>query len=221
MGLVFFITLFWGFLPMFMAIFTFPQERAMLAKERGSDMYRLSAYFMSRILGDFPLDFLLPVVFLLITYFMGHLVYTAKAFFLTVVIVFLIVMASQVTDFCSNSPSMVAAIFTAELLNLLSFVNSYFSATFYKPFILFNCSNVQQAVVLAIGACVTDLKKATTMASVVLIAFLLSGGFFVQVNLYQLSTKYALFGFTIQQSKLYYYFSQNCPVNLLDKCLIF
>ncbi|KAL1121443.1 hypothetical protein V6Z11_D01G232700 [Gossypium hirsutum] len=40
-GLLFFIAVFWGFFPVFTAIFTFPQERAMLGKERAADMYRL------------------------------------------------------------------------------------------------------------------------------------------------------------------------------------
>ena len=62
-GLVFFIAVFWGFFPVFTTIFTFPQERAMLAKERAVDMYRLSAYFMARILSDLPLDLILPIGF--------------------------------------------------------------------------------------------------------------------------------------------------------------
>ncbi|KAG2686788.1 hypothetical protein I3843_09G024200 [Carya illinoinensis] len=37
-GLLFFIGVFWGFFPVFTAIFTFPQERAMLSKERAADM---------------------------------------------------------------------------------------------------------------------------------------------------------------------------------------
>ncbi|CAM6106595.1 unnamed protein product [Calypogeia fissa] len=130
-GLLFFIALFWAFFPLFTGIFTFPQERAMLAKERGADMYRLSAYFMSRTLADIPLDFLLPIMFQLVAYFMGNLRMTGEAFFLTLFIVFLVVMSSA-------------------------------------------------GLGLAIGACVTDLRKATTMASVILVAFFMAGGFFVQ-----------------------------------------
>ncbi|KAK1397318.1 Transporter, ABC superfamily (Breast cancer resistance protein) [Heracleum sosnowskyi] len=37
-GLLFFIAVFWGYFPVFTAIFTFPQERAMLNKERAADM---------------------------------------------------------------------------------------------------------------------------------------------------------------------------------------
>lgn len=97
-GLLFFVALFWGFFPLFTGIFTFPQERAMLTKERGEDMYRLSAYFMSRTLGDLPLDFLLPIVFQVIAYFMGNLRMTGEAFFLTLFIVYLIVMSSTVNN---------------------------------------------------------------------------------------------------------------------------
>ncbi|KAJ6749902.1 hypothetical protein OIU85_000526 [Salix viminalis] len=59
-GLLFFIAVFWGFFPVFTAIFTFPQERAMLSKERAADMYRLSAYFLARTTSDLPLDLILP-----------------------------------------------------------------------------------------------------------------------------------------------------------------
>ncbi|GLT32175.1 hypothetical protein SLA2020_068610 [Shorea laevis] len=42
-GLLFFISVFWGFFPLFTSIFIFPQERAMLVKERSVGMYKLSA----------------------------------------------------------------------------------------------------------------------------------------------------------------------------------
>ncbi|CAL9109532.1 unnamed protein product [Musa textilis] len=47
-GLLFFISVFWGYFPVFAAIFTFPKERDMLAKERSVGMYKLSAYFIAR-----------------------------------------------------------------------------------------------------------------------------------------------------------------------------
>ncbi|GJZ07074.1 ABC transporter G family member 9-like protein [Tanacetum coccineum] len=53
-GLLFFYTGFWGMFPLFQAIYTFPQERAMLAKERSSGMYKLSSYFLSRTIGLKP-----------------------------------------------------------------------------------------------------------------------------------------------------------------------
>ncbi|KAJ9554979.1 hypothetical protein OSB04_009593 [Centaurea solstitialis] len=70
-GLLFFIAVFWAFFPVLTAFFTFPQERAMLKKERASDMYKLTAYFMARTTSDLPLDLFLPLLFLLIVYFMN------------------------------------------------------------------------------------------------------------------------------------------------------
>ncbi|XP_024983429.1 ABC transporter G family member 22-like [Cynara cardunculus var. scolymus] len=130
-GLLFFIAVFWAFFPVFTAIFTFPQERAMLNKERAADMYRLSAYFMARTTSDLPLDLFLPMLFLVVVYFMAGLRQTVDSFFLTMVIVFLCIVAAQ-------------------------------------------------GLGLAIGATLTDLKRATTLASVTVMAFMLAGGYFVK-----------------------------------------
>ncbi|KZV27221.1 ABC transporter G family member 9 [Dorcoceras hygrometricum] len=72
---------FWGFYPLFQAIFTFPQERMMLAKERASGMYHLSSYFMALTSGDLPMELVLPTVFVLITYWMAGLKPTPQCFF--------------------------------------------------------------------------------------------------------------------------------------------
>ncbi|KAL0346952.1 UNVERIFIED_CONTAM: ABC transporter G family member 22 [Sesamum calycinum] len=130
-GLLFFIAVFWGFFPVFTAVFTFPQERAMLSKERAVDMYRLSAYFLARTTSDLPLDLILPVLFLLVVYFMAGLRMTVGSFFLTLVTVFLCIIAAQ-------------------------------------------------GLGLAIGATLMDLKRATTLASVTVMTFMLAGGYFVK-----------------------------------------
>ncbi|RWW63034.1 hypothetical protein BHE74_00029806, partial [Ensete ventricosum] len=130
-GLLFFISVFWGFFPVFTAIFTFPQERAMLTKERAVDMYKLSAYFMARTTSDLPLDLILPIIFLLIVYFMAGLRQSIEHFFLTMFVVFLSIIAAQ-------------------------------------------------GLGLAIGASLMDIKKATTLGSVIVMTFMLAGGFFVQ-----------------------------------------
>ncbi|CAA7019220.1 unnamed protein product [Microthlaspi erraticum] len=130
-GLLFFIAVFWGFFPVFTAIFTFPQERAMLSKERESNMYRLSAYFVARTTSDLPLDLILPVIFLVVVYFMAGLRLRAESFFLSVLTVFLCIVAAQ-------------------------------------------------GLGLAIGASLMDLKKATTLASVTVMTFMLAGGYFVK-----------------------------------------
>ncbi|KAL5706130.1 hypothetical protein ACHQM5_024338 [Ranunculus cassubicifolius] len=98
-GLLFFIGVFWGFFPVFTAIFTFPQERAMLSKERAVDMSRLSAYFPARTSSDLPLDLFLPVIFLVVVYFMAGLKATSSAFFLSMLTVFLSIIAAQVDGF--------------------------------------------------------------------------------------------------------------------------
>ncbi|CAI5496210.1 unnamed protein product [Closterium sp. Naga37s-1] len=130
-GLLFFISIFWGFFPLFAAIFTFPQERSILAKERASDMYRLSAYYLSRQLSDLPMEWLLPTLFLLICYFMANLKLTAAAFFGLLFSTYLIVTTAQGCGLC-------------------------------------------------LGAAVMDVKVATTLASVLLLTFMLAGGYYLQ-----------------------------------------
>ncbi|XP_076939718.1 ABC transporter G family member 9-like [Bidens hawaiensis] len=94
-GLLFFYTGFWGFFPLFQAIFTFPQEREMLAKERSSGMYRLSSYFMSRTIGDLPMELVLPTFFCIITYWMAGLKPNVGSFLYALVALLLSVLVAQ------------------------------------------------------------------------------------------------------------------------------
>ncbi|KAI4294987.1 hypothetical protein MLD38_040731 [Melastoma candidum] len=130
-GLLFFYTGFWGFLPMFNAISAFPQERSMLDKERSSGMYRLSSYFLARIVGDLPMELILPTIFLTITYWMSGM-----------------------------RP------------DLASFLRALFTLLYSVL--------VAQGLGLAIGAIIMDLLSATTLGSVVMLCFMLEGGFYVQ-----------------------------------------
>ncbi|XP_039113797.1 ABC transporter G family member 9-like [Dioscorea cayenensis subsp. rotundata] len=130
-GLLFFVTGFWGSFPLFQAIFKFPQERLMLMKERRSGMYRLSSYFMARIIVDLPMELILPTVSTAIVYWMCGLKPMPTNFFIYLSVVFL-------------------------------------------------CALVTQGVGFAIGAAVMDFKVATMLASVIMLTFLLAGGFFVQ-----------------------------------------
>ncbi|KAL7218219.1 hypothetical protein ACSBR2_011486 [Camellia fascicularis] len=130
-GLLFFYSGFWGFFPLFQAIFTFPQERLMLEKERSSGMYRLSSYFMARIIGDLPMELVLPTVFLTITYWMAGLKPKAENFMETL-------------------------------------------------FVLLYSVLVSQGLGLALGAAVMDQKSATMLGSVIMLSFLLAGGYYVQ-----------------------------------------
>lgn len=76
-------------------IFTFPQEQKMLEKEIPSGMYRLSAYFMSRIISDLPIKLVIPTVFVTITYWMAGLKPTASNFFETLFVLLFSVLVSQ------------------------------------------------------------------------------------------------------------------------------
>lgn len=130
-GLLFFFSIFWGFYPLSNAIFTFPQERPMLMRERSSSMYRLSSYYFARIAGDLPMELVLPTIFVTITYWMGGLKPSLITFVLTVLII---------------------------LFNVL----------------------VSQGLGLALGAILMDLKQATTLSSVIMLVFLLAGGYYIQ-----------------------------------------
>ncbi|XP_022727932.1 ABC transporter G family member 25-like [Durio zibethinus] len=129
-GLLFFISIFWGVLPSFNAVFAFPQERAIFMKERASGMYTLSSYFMARIIGDLPMELILPTVFLIVAYWMAGL-----------------------------KPDLVAFLLT--LLVLLGYVV------------------VSQGLGLALGAAIMDAKQASTIVTVTMLAFVLTGGYYV------------------------------------------
>ncbi|XP_054810535.1 ABC transporter G family member 14-like isoform X2 [Prosopis cineraria] len=94
-ALLFFFSVFWGFYPLYNAVFTFPQERRMLIKERSSGMYRLSSYFMARTIGDLPLELALPTAFVFIIYWMGGLKPHPVTFILSLLVVLYSVLVSQ------------------------------------------------------------------------------------------------------------------------------
>ncbi|XP_030515895.2 ABC transporter G family member 14 [Rhodamnia argentea] len=94
-ALLFFFSVFWGFYPLYNAVFTFPQERRMLIKEQSSGMYRLSSYFLARTVGDLPLELALPTAFVFIIYWMGGLKPDPATFILSLLIVLYSVLVSQ------------------------------------------------------------------------------------------------------------------------------
>ncbi|KAF7829099.1 ABC transporter G family member 14 [Senna tora] len=94
-ALLFFFSVFWGFYPLYNAVFTFPQERRMLIKERSSGMYRLSSYFLARTIGDMPLELALPTAFVFIIYWMGGLKPHPVTFILSLLVVLYSVLVSQ------------------------------------------------------------------------------------------------------------------------------
>ncbi|KAK3032589.1 hypothetical protein RJ639_037353 [Escallonia herrerae] len=94
-AMLFFFSVFWGFYPLYNAVFTFPQERRMLIKERSSGMYRLSSYFLARTIGDLPLELGLPIAFTFIIYWMGGLKPDPVTFILSLLVVLYNVLVAQ------------------------------------------------------------------------------------------------------------------------------
>lgn len=94
-ALLFFFSVFWGFYPLYNAVFTFPQERAMLIKERSSGMYRLSTYFLARTAADLPMELALPTAFVVIIYWMGGLDPHLSTFILSLLVVLYSVLVAQ------------------------------------------------------------------------------------------------------------------------------
>ncbi|ONK55955.1 uncharacterized protein A4U43_C10F2660 [Asparagus officinalis] len=94
-ALLFFFSVFWGFFPLYNAVFTFPQERRMLIKEQSSAMYRLSSYFLARTAGDLPMELALPTAFVIIIYWMGGLKPDPLTFILSLIVVLFNVLVSQ------------------------------------------------------------------------------------------------------------------------------
>ncbi|KAL2544370.1 ABC transporter G family member 14 [Forsythia ovata] len=94
-AMLFFFSVFWGFYPLYNAVFTFPQERTMLIKERSSGMYRLSSYFLARTVGDLPLELALPTAFTFILYWMGGLKPDPGTFIFSLFIVLYSVLVAQ------------------------------------------------------------------------------------------------------------------------------
>jgi len=58
---------------MFTALAAFPEERVVIQKERASGSYRLSAYFMAKTTSDMPVRVLLPLTYMIISYWMANI----------------------------------------------------------------------------------------------------------------------------------------------------
>lgn len=69
-GILFFIAIFTAFGNMLQVINTFPAEKAIVNRERSSKSYRVSAYFLSKVLAETPLRILAALIFSSIVYWM-------------------------------------------------------------------------------------------------------------------------------------------------------
>merc|ERR1711959_684179 len=66
----FLVMLVWIMMSMGNAVFTFPQDRVVILKERATASYRLSAYFLAMTVADLPVTLIMPALYMLISYWM-------------------------------------------------------------------------------------------------------------------------------------------------------
>ncbi|KAK9167673.1 hypothetical protein Scep_002864 [Stephania cephalantha] len=170
LGLLFTTCIFWGVLPSFTAVFAFPQDRAIFAKERSSGMYTLSSYFTARVVGDLLMDLALPTAFITIVYWMAGL-----------------------------RPDIVAFMFSLAVILLYVMVAMGFGQ--------------------AMGAAIMDAKQASTAVTVVMFAFVMTGGFYVHnVPPCLAWMKYTSFTFYTYKLLIYAQYGEGNLISLLLGC---
>jgi len=99
-GLFFFTMTFWVFDAMFTALASFPEERIVIQKERSSGSYHLSAYFMAKTTSDMPVRVLLPLTYMVISYWMANIDSRFKIFVGSVGCALLSVVAGEAIGLC-------------------------------------------------------------------------------------------------------------------------
>lgn len=87
-GILFFIAINQSFGAAFGVIFQFPLERSIVTRERASNMYRTSSYFLSKTVTDMAKTFTFNMMFALIVYWMVGLRADVLVFFQFVLVLF-------------------------------------------------------------------------------------------------------------------------------------
>eukprot|EP00536_Pseudo-nitzschia_multiseries_P003790 jgi/Psemu1/323184/estExt_fgenesh1_pg.C_590040 len=91
----FFTMTFWVFDAMFQSFLIFPSERAVVLKERASGSYKLSAYFMAKTTSEMPARLVLPLIYMIISFWMAAISDQFSMFVSTTLISLLSVMAGE------------------------------------------------------------------------------------------------------------------------------
>ncbi|XP_044169306.1 ABC transporter G family member 14-like [Acropora millepora] len=93
-ALLFFTIVYWTFNPLFQSLFSFPNERTVVNKERASGYYRLSAYYLAKVISELPLVILQPTLYLTIVYWAAGL-NKSESFLTMLFLVLLTTVAAQ------------------------------------------------------------------------------------------------------------------------------
>ena len=91
----FFTMTFWVFDAMFQSFLTFPSERTVILKERASGSYQLSAYFMGKTTSEMPARLVLPMLYMIISFWMASISTKFSMFVASTLISLLSVMAGE------------------------------------------------------------------------------------------------------------------------------
>lgn len=128
LGLIFFMCLFWGLVPMLTTIITFTENRKVVRKELEDGVYHVSAYYVSRTLLYLPFEVLPPTVFCFIVYWMAGLnPWFGRFVLFTIVLILETLVASSWGFFIGAVSSTVyQAIGTATIVQLLSIMVVHF-----------------------------------------------------------------------------------------------
>eukprot|EP00183_Erythrolobus_madagascarensis_P001359 CAMPEP_0185850942 /NCGR_PEP_ID=MMETSP1354-20130828/4874_1 /TAXON_ID=708628 /ORGANISM="Erythrolobus madagascarensis, Strain CCMP3276" /LENGTH=740 /DNA_ID=CAMNT_0028551673 /DNA_START=159 /DNA_END=2381 /DNA_ORIENTATION=+ len=94
-GLLFFTTVFWGFTSMFQALYALPTERSVIAKDRASGSYAMSAYFLAKTSVELPIELVYPLMYSTAVYWMAGLNPAFWRFVVFVIVLLTTVLAAQ------------------------------------------------------------------------------------------------------------------------------
>lgn len=117
------------FRPSYVGLFEFPLERSIILKERFSGSYRLSSYYIAKMLAEIPFLFIHPTIFFVILYFIVGFKLTVSGFFISYISFIL-------AAYCCDSFGLVISSLTgsnikAAILLLDSFLMSFSNVAGY------------------------------------------------------------------------------------------
>ena len=85
---------------MFTSLTAFPSEREVILKERASQSYRLSAYFMAKTTADAPVRLILPLLYMIVSFWMAGISSSVGIFLGTTGCTLLSVLSGEAIGLC-------------------------------------------------------------------------------------------------------------------------